>query len=91
MTLTLARPLRTLRIVLLSSWCVNSLEDRLNLRSLTSFEKRTEAGEEVFVPTNAGAAFKYIFENCVVEAKNVLLEDGEFESLKGDKKNELFC
>ena len=32
-------------------------EDRLNLRSLTSFEKRTEAGEEVFVPTNAGAAF----------------------------------
>ena len=34
--------------------------------------------------------FKYIFENCVVEAKNVLLEDGEFESLKGDKKNELF-
>ncbi len=61
-------------------------EDRYNIRGLLQTETR---GNEA-VAVNIGSVSRYIWNSCVVEAKNVLLESGEYESLKGRAKDELF-
>lgn len=61
-------------------------EDRYNIRGLLQTEVR---GEEN-VATNIGSVSRYIWNSCVLEVKNVLLDSGEFESLKGRAKDELF-
>jgi hypothetical protein len=61
-------------------------EDRYNIRGLLQTE--TRGNEDVAV--NIGSVSRYIWERCVIEAKNVLLDSGEFESLKGRAKDELF-
>ena len=60
-----------------------------NLRSIVD-TKKDNASEQGISISNVGTASKYIWESCVVEVKNVLTDEGEFESIKGDKKNALF-
>lgn len=61
-------------------------EDRYNIRGLLQTENRNN--EDVAV--NIGSVSRYIWNTCVLEVKNVLLDSGEFESLKGRAKDELF-
>ncbi len=61
-------------------------EDRYNIRGLLQTE--TRGSDEVAI--NIGSVSRYIWNKCVVEAMNVLVGDGEFESLKGRAKDELF-
>jgi hypothetical protein len=61
-------------------------EDRYNIRGLLQTE--TRGNDEVAV--NIGSVSRYIWNKCVVEVLNVLLGEGEFESLKGRLKDELF-
>ncbi len=65
-------------------------EDRLNIQGLVETDERKKGGEGKIVAINIGTVARYIWENCVIEAKNVLLEEDEFESLKGTEKNRLF-
>ena len=62
-------------------------EDRYNIRGLLQTESRNQ--EEVAV--NIGTVSRYIWNNCVLEVKNVLMDSGEFESLKGQPKDVLFA
>jgi hypothetical protein len=61
-------------------------EDRYNIRGLLQTENRNN--EDVAI--NIGSVSRYIWNTCVLEVKNVLLDSGEFESLKGRAKDELF-
>lgn len=61
-------------------------EDRYNVRGLLQIEERSRES----VAVNIGSVSRYIWNNCVLEVRNVLLESGEFESLKGRAKDELF-
>jgi hypothetical protein len=61
-------------------------EDRYNIRGLLQTENRNH--EDVAI--NIGSVSRYIWNSCVLEVKNVLLDSGEFESLKGRAKDELF-
>lgn len=61
-------------------------EDRYNIRSLLMTESR--GNEEV--ATNIGSVSRYVWETCVVEVKNVLLDSQELESIKGRDKDALF-
>ncbi len=61
-------------------------EDRFNIRGLAEVASK----DEIDRVTNMGSIFRYIFEHCVLEVKNVLLEAEKLESVKGDKKNSLF-
>jgi hypothetical protein len=61
-------------------------EDRYNIRGLLQTESRNN--EEVAI--NIGSVSRYLWNTCVLEVKNVLLASGEFESLKGRAKDELF-
>lgn len=65
-------------------------EDRYNVRGLLDVDSRISEGQRVNVAINIGSVSRYIWENCVIEAKNVLLDTGEFESLKGRAKDEIF-
>lgn len=65
-------------------------EDRFNVRSILKTEEREVQGEKETVPLNFGSVVRYVWENCVVEVKNVLLENEEHESLKGAEKDSLF-
>lgn len=66
-------------------------EDRLNMRGLIEFEERMVDGQAQVVALNIGSVAKYIWENCVIEVLNVLTQDGEFESVKGKQKDDLFA
>ena len=65
-------------------------EDRYNLRSLSETEMREVDGKVREVPVNFGSLALFIWENCVIEARNVLLDDKEHDVLVGREKNELF-
>lgn len=65
-------------------------EDKFNIRSLAQVETREVEGEDGTVVTNSGTVLKYIWENCVIEVLNVLTDEKEHESVKGDLKNQLF-
>lgn len=65
-------------------------EDRLNIRGLVETDSREVEGQTLDVAVNIGSVARYIWENCVIEVKNVLLEDSEHESLKGKAKDDLF-
>lgn len=67
-------------------WRKLSREDRYNLSSLVE----TKDVSEVTMVRNLGTVARYVWDNCVVEVCNVLLDDGTFESLKGVEKNRLF-
>lgn len=67
-----------------------SREDKYNLRGLAETESREVNGETQEVLTNMGSVSRYIWEHCVVEVKNVLTQEGEFDSVKGRDKDALF-
>ena len=68
-------------------------EQNLNLQSLLDFKPSKDNPTKDTVE-NFGTAAKYIWEHCVIQVKNVLLnidgEDKEFETLEGRDKNALF-
>lgn len=61
-------------------------EDRLNMRGLVNIEDRN--GEVVVI--NAGTISRYLWENCVTEVHNVILDDKEYDVVIGKEKNSLF-
>lgn len=65
-------------------------EDRLNLQSLIETEAREINGKTQLVPLNFGTIARYLWENCVLEVRNVLTKEGEFESVIGQEKDQLF-
>lgn len=65
-------------------------EDRLNIRGLVETDSRVVEGQSLDVAVNIGSVARYIWENCVLEVKNVLLEEAEHDSLKGKAKDDLF-
>lgn len=67
-------------------WKKTTREDRYNLASLME----TKGDEQDSKVKNLGSVARYIWENCVVEVQNVLLDEGAYDSLKGADKNRLF-
>ena len=63
-------------------------EHRYNLRGLLNISKGFK--EDLPTITNVGTAARYVFENCVIMVKNVLLDDEQLESCEGDVKDGLF-
>ena len=71
---------------LVAYWRKLSREDRFNISSLV--EKKDV--DETMMIRNMGTVARYIWDNCVIELCNVLLEEGPVESVKGIEKNRLF-
>jgi hypothetical protein len=67
-------------------WRKLGREDRYNISSMLE----TKGVDEEAMIKNLGSIARYVWENCVVEVQNVLLEEGSFDSLKGNEKNRLF-
>lgn len=69
-------------------------EDRLNINSIAKTVVKEENGENTTSIANIGDVLKYVYENCVLEIKNVLLQEDdevkELESVKGSAKNRLW-
>jgi hypothetical protein len=63
-------------------------EDRLNVQSL--METKDIASDGSLVVSNLGTIARYVWNNCALEVKNVIADEGVFESVKGDAKNRLF-
>jgi hypothetical protein len=62
-------------------------EQRYNLSSTLDVHKSSK--DEIKVG-NLGSAYLLIWESCVVEVRNVLTDEGEFEKMVGEQKNNLF-
>lgn len=68
-------------------WKRLTREDNYNIGSLIE-AKRNE--DELSIK-NLGSLARYIWENCITQVDNVLLDDGAYDSLKGAEKNRLFA
>lgn len=67
-------------------WTKLTREDRYNISSLIKADKTDEETQV----QNLGTLTRYIWEHCVVEVLNVLLDGEVIESVKGLEKNRLF-
>jgi hypothetical protein len=67
-----------------------SREDRYNIQSLGGFETSQEAEGSSVSLTKMGDVAKYIWDNCVIEVHNVLLEDQALEVVVGKDKDRLW-
>jgi hypothetical protein len=61
-------------------------EDRYNIQSLMEIKRN---GEEASV-SNLGTVARYLWDNCVLEVRNVVREDASLEVVKGAEKNQIF-
>lgn len=71
---------------LVAYWKKLTREDRYNISSLVETK---DVDNEAMIK-NLGSVARYVWDNCVIELQNVLLEDGSHESLKGIEKNRVF-
>jgi hypothetical protein len=67
-------------------WTKLTREDRYNISSLIKAEKVDEDTQV----QNLGTLTRYIWDHCVVEVLNVLLDGEAVDSVKGLEKNRLF-
>lgn len=67
-------------------WRKLTREDRYNISSLVETK---DVNDEAMIK-NLGSVARYVWDNCVLECCNVLLDDGAKESVKGSEKNKLF-
>ncbi len=67
-------------------WKRLTREDRYNISSLIESKKSDEESNI----QNLGTLARYIWDNCVTEVQNVLLDDKALESVRGIEKNRVF-